>query len=212
MERRTLASPLPVLFRNEGESQGFTGYGSVYYDGTPETEYRIWDNYVERIMPGMFDRALREKHDVRGLFNHDSNIILGRSTSGTMLLSLDAKGLRYDIGYDQNDPDHVRLKAKMDRKDVTGSSFSFDPLEWTIREDGDLTIVEMTDCILYDVGPVTYPAYEGANSGMRALKRSDAEAYRDELVRLKAKPSDVDKFLQERRREILAQKAALTKM
>ena len=212
MERRTLASPLSVQFRNEGEKQKIFGYGSVYYDVTPETEYRIWDNYVERIMPGMFDRAIREQHDVRGLFNHDSNIILGRSTSGTMLLALDSKGLRYEIDYDPNDPDHVRVKAKMDRKDVTGSSFSFDPMEWTIREEGDLTVVEMRDCVLYDVGPVTYPAYEGANSGMRALKRSDAEAYRDELQRMKANPTEVDRFLQERRRELLKRMDALAKI
>src|ERR1700728_2523684 len=81
--------------RSDGTSE-ICGYGAVFYDGTPDTEYPMWPGAVERIMPGAFDRALRED-DVRGLFNHDPNLLLGRTASGTMRLRVDDVGLWYSI-------------------------------------------------------------------------------------------------------------------
>ena len=213
MERRSLACPLPVQFRSEGEKRAFVGYGSVFFNGTPETEYRIWDDYIERIMPGTFDRAIRESQDVRGLFNHDSNFILGRSTAGTLTLSIDAKGLRYEMPFDEKDPDHVKVASKMERGDVSGSSFSFVPTSWVYRVEDEITYCEITDCDLYDVGPVTFPAYEGATSGMRALRRELAEASRQEaLAWRESQGKDLDQFLLERRRDLVQQKGLLSKI
>ena len=74
------------------------GYAAVYYDGTPGTEYKLWDGFIERIAPGAFDRALKED-DVRCFFNHDPNWVLGSTGAEppTLQLSSDIVGLRYQV-------------------------------------------------------------------------------------------------------------------
>ncbi|WP_134736933.1 HK97 family phage prohead protease, partial [Escherichia coli] len=66
------------------------GYGSVFNSRSEP----LW-GFREIIKPGAFDDVLND--DVRGLFNHDPNFILGRSSAGTLSLSVDERGLRYDI-------------------------------------------------------------------------------------------------------------------
>lgn len=66
------------------------GYGSVFNSRSEP----LW-GFREIIKAGAFDDVLGD--DIRGLFNHDPNFILGRSASGTLSVSVDDKGLRYDI-------------------------------------------------------------------------------------------------------------------
>lgn len=161
------------------------GMAAVYYrDGDTATEYWLWDDIVERLMPGCFDRAISEAHDARALFNHDSNQLLGRVSSGTCRLSLDSTGLAYEIDADPNDPDSQRVAAKIDRGDVNGSSFGFIPraVRWLEEklDSGDwLYIREVVDVDLFDVGPVTWPAYSGTTAGRssapsRAIDSADS--------------------------------------
>lgn len=189
-ERRFLsaaACPVKLEERADGKSAKISGYGAVFYDGTPGTEYQLWDNYFERIMPGAFDRAVRENDDVRGLFNHDPNQILGRSSAGTMKLTVDGKGLQYDI--DAGDTTVARdVTQHLKRKDVTGSSFSFTPTEerWVKTGEGKdkRFIREIVSVRLYDVGPVTFPAYEATTSAARAA--GDVDEARRSLQKFEA--------------------------
>lgn len=148
-----------------------TGYAAVFYDGTGPTEYEMYSDMIERIAPGAFDDAIKTD-DVRGLFNHDPNELLGRNISGTMKLIADQKGLRYEI-----DPGETTVAKDvlehLRRGDVTGSSFGFQAVEtrWTDikKPDGkDVSIRELLKVRLYDVGPVTFPAYTGSLAGVRA--------------------------------------------
>lgn len=177
MERRFLAlksHPVKIHKRAEGAPASIVGYGAVFYNAAdPGTQYEWqgWSGtYRERIMPGCFDRALRED-DVRGLFNHDPNCVLGRISAGTMKLSIDMTGLLYDI----NPPATTAARDVMesiDRGDITGSSFAFVPTEirWTeLMEDSQTIMIrEIMQAELYDVGPVTYPAYGASTTGIRA--------------------------------------------
>ena len=165
------------------------GYAAVFYDANvPGTEYQLWEDVVERVMPGCFDRAIRDGDDCRALYNHDSNLILGRTKSGTCRLSVDKKGLRYEADL----PDTVYAKdlvTVMQRNDVDGSSFSFEVLEQTRREmktaDGKyLLIRELNQVRLYDVSPVVYPAYTATESGVRG--QPGAEAVRKEMMEWRA--------------------------
>jgi hypothetical protein len=178
MERRYAYLPQArarIQQRAEGESPLIVGYASVFYDGTERTEYRLWTDFSERIMPGAFDRALSESHDVRALFNHDSNLVLGRTSAGTCKLSVDKVGLRYEI--EAPDTQTARdLQVSLNRGDVTGSSFSFNPTNTLYREEGEMLYAEITDVDLFDVGPVTFPAYEATSSGVRAQLRAAGEA------------------------------------
>jgi len=149
---------------DEQKVRTIAGYGAVFYrEGDPGTEYQLWDDMVERIMPGAFDRALRED-DVRSLFNHDPNFVLGRNTAQTLRLSIDAVGLRYEV-----DPPASRADVcdSVERGDVDGSSFMFEILEVVWREVEKLYIREIHQVKLWEVGPVVFPAYESSTAGLR---------------------------------------------
>ena len=175
MERRfisTAASPVTVEKRGDGGQRFIVGLGAVFHNADDEgTEFRLWDDVVERIMPGAFGGSLERPDDVRGLFNHDPDNLLGRNSAGTLSLSVDKRGLRYEIAVDENDPDHQRVVSKIERGDLTGSSFSFIPTDqrWIDGEEDEPDVREIHAVQLYDVGPVTFPAYESADSGMRAV-------------------------------------------
>lgn len=168
IERRfTKAGCAKVETREDGK-RVIVGYGAVFYrEGEPGTEYQLWTDLVERIAPTAFDRAIREAHDARGLFNHDPAWLLGRTTAGTMRLSVDGTGLRYEI--DAPDTTMGRdVVTMIERGDLTGSSFAFVPTRRVWIEEAERTVSVIEDVDLYDTGPVTYPAYEATTTGLRA--------------------------------------------
>ncbi len=171
IERRN-AFPVSLETRGDGKRM-LSGYGSVFYRaGVPGTEYRMFTDLWERIGLNAFDRALREKDDVRGLFNHDPNMILGRTAAGTMQLSVDETGLRYSIELPDTQVGRD-LAAAVARGDVSGSSFSFVPesVDWT--KDGEIDVRTINAVRLYDTGPVTFPAYEATTAGVRSQEGMD---------------------------------------
>jgi HK97 family phage prohead protease len=128
-------------------------------------------SFYEEIAPGAFDDVLGL--DVRGLFNHDPNYLLGRTASGTLRLSVDARGLAYEI--DPPDSQTVRdlVLAPLTRGDMSGSSFTFRIADggesW--REEGGVVIRTITRIAeLRDVGPVAFPAYPDAKAAQRSLE------------------------------------------
>jgi uncharacterized protein len=166
--------------RNDSDSKVIRGYGAVFYNPDDAgTEYWLWDDMVERIMPGAFDRVLNEAQDVRCLFNHDMNYVLGRTASGTCRLAVDAIGLYYESDESPTDPQWQSVASKLARGDVSGSSFSFWPRttvwETTKVDERSIDIRWIKEMeIVYDVGPVTFPAYEAASSS-RSIQSPERE-------------------------------------
>ena len=128
--------------------------------------------FREIIKPGAFDGVLGD--DVRALFNHDPNYILGRTASNTLRLSVDDTGLLYDIEAPDTQTVRDMILAPLKRGDVTQSSFQF-----TVARDGDywyqdeegIVVREVTRIArLFDVGPVTLPAYPDTNAASRGLQ------------------------------------------
>ncbi len=120
--------------------------------------------FIERIRPGAFARVLKSKPDVRCLFNHDANNILGRTSAGTLALSEDSQGLKFSCELPDTQFANDLWKS-ISRGDVCGCSFAF-----TVRSDTwpTATTREIVDIEkLYDVGPVTYPAYESTSVDAR---------------------------------------------
>lgn len=165
---------LRILPKREAETKRLSskgverieGYAARFFNRLERgTEYHLGGKVYERLRPGCFDRAIREKHDVRCLFNHGSDNLLARTVNGTCKLSVDDKGLRYSFLVDFTDPDHQRVLAKIDRGDLSGSSFAFQPLkvDWEILPDGR-QIRWVADVMLVDVGPVSYPAYSATTA------------------------------------------------
>jgi len=188
IERRYISNPaLPVRVETrEDGKRVIVGYASVFYRAdNPGTEYELWPGVLERIGLGAFDRAIKDRHDARGLFNHDPSLLLGRVGAGTVRLAVDATGLRYEI-----DPPDTQVGrdvlVSLERGDLTGSSFAFQVRgdEWQHGKGGAPDIRTILDVDLLDVSPVTYPAYEATSTGLRSC--DGIEAARAEHAKAKA--------------------------
>jgi HK97 family phage prohead protease len=175
IERRDFAfeddNELVIESRADGRSS-IIGYAAVYNRLSLDL-----GGFREEIMPGAFDRILnrqRGKQDVVALFNHDSNIVLGRTSSGTLELSSDDKGLRYVVTPPMSRADVMEL---IQRRDVRGSSFAFtvgkDGEAFRTGEDGGAVRQIREVSGLYDVGPVLVPAYP-ATSATVAMRSYEA--------------------------------------
>jgi HK97 family phage prohead protease len=125
--------------------------------------------FRERIAPGAFAKTITSG-DVRALFNHDSNIVLGRNKSGTLRLSEDSAGLAFEVDAPQTQLVRDMVLAPIARGDVNQCSFGFYTLQdkWA-KIDGEWvrTLLEVE---LFDVSPVTYPAYPQTDVGVRSLQ------------------------------------------
>lgn len=164
IERRALAG---VEVRAEGEP-GISGYAAVYNSLSEE----LW-GFREVILPGAFDRALKEKHDVRALVNHDPNQIIGRTKSGTLKLSVDEKGLRAEIAPPDTQVGRD-VMASLKRGDLDGMSFAFRTIKDQWRTEEGQEIRELVDVELLDVSVVAYPAYSATSVSARALEHVKA--------------------------------------
>lgn len=170
VERRTIESPLE--FRKDEEGEFFEGVAAVF-DTTTDL-----GRFTESIDKRAFDDVIDS--DVRGLFNHDPNIVLGRTKSGTMKIILNDKELRYKIKYNPNDPDHVRVMEKVKRGDIAQSSFAFQAKEdkWDVRNGKDHRHVTKLKKWA-DVSPVTYAAYDNTNVAARSLDKINEDHKKD---------------------------------
>ena len=127
--------------------------------------------FKERIEPGAFDDVL--DNDVRAYFNHDPNFLLGRVSAGTLRLGVDEKGLRYELDI-PNTSVGRDLKENMKLGNITQSSFAFTLGKggdsWERSEDGaDIRVIHKVDR-LYDVSPVSLPAYPSADNLALAVR------------------------------------------
>lgn len=177
MERRQLGLGVEEV-RAEGEKPRLSGYAAVFYAGSPETEYRLWEGAVERFSPGAFTFA----DDVLAVFNHNPERILGRVSSGTLQVRMDAKGLRYEI--DPGDTSTARdVREYVRRGDLSGSSIGFEVLpggeEW--QKEGSLDVRVISRARVFELGPVVEPAYAGTSAEARAV--GSVEAARESLDR-----------------------------
>ncbi|AEU36173.1 HK97 family phage prohead protease [Granulicella mallensis] len=139
--------------------------------------------WTESIDPHAFDAIMMTNPDVRALWNHNPDHVLGRTLSGTLKLNLDSRGLAYVI-----DPPNTTLAndliVSMRRKDVTQSSFGFKVKrdQWTEQPDGSITrrILEFQE--LLDISPVTYPAYAQTSSQARNMPSTMPAELRSKII------------------------------
>lgn len=212
MERRSFAV---VELRVEGdEKPKIKGHAAIFNS----LSEKMWD-FREMIEPGFFKDVLQD--DVRGLFNHDSNIVLGRTTSGTLDLEEDELGLRVEIDPPSTTLVNDMVLEPMRRGDVNQMSFGFsvkskmagdeeDGDEWVRTGDEVVRVLKAGGCKrLYDVSPVTYPAYPETSVAVRSRfeefqkdhpgKRMDPDA---EAVEAAKREAQVRRMARRRRMEL----------
>jgi HK97 family phage prohead protease len=184
IERRTTVSDATVEYRDMGNGEKkpvISGYAAVF-----NSESRNLGGFVETIHPNAFDDVLAEGPDVIGVFNHDRNLLLGRTGNGTMKLMKDPYGLRYEITPNENTSIGRDVIEWVRDRTVVGSSFAF-----AIRRDnGDSWSTDPQRGIrkrevraiglLEDVGPVVRPAYDTSSVvvSRRAIEMALGESHR----------------------------------
>lgn len=170
LERRTTTGE--VESRAQGSNIYVEGYASVF-----ESRSGNLGGFVEKVRNTAFNKTVKEA-DVRALWNHDPQYVLGRTSAKTLDVSVDNNGLYYrallpNTSYGKD------LAELLERRDVRESSFTFFKVqdEWDLTEDGypQRSLVEVG---LIDVAPVTFPAYEDATSGVARRAALDGLAKR----------------------------------
>lgn len=155
------------LEARDDKSPVIKGHAAVFEE---RTSIPFW-GFDEMVARNAFTETIKQD-DVRALFNHDANFVLGRNISKTLRLSEDNKGLAIEI--DPPDTQVARdLIHLLKRGDISQMSFAFqiEKESWEKGEEGksDLRILEKVK--LYDVSIVTYPAYEGTDAGLRSYNK-----------------------------------------
>ena len=168
--------------REDGEDIYIEGYFAVF-----NSTYELWPGATESIAPGAFDESVSD--DVRALYNHNTDIVLGRTSAGTMEIKQDSRGLWGRVKLNRNDTDAMNAYARIARGDITGCSFGFDiaAQETDYREDGSVhwTITKVSP--LYEISPCTFPAYQDTTVSARKrdldeLKRKRAEVWKHQAL------------------------------
>jgi uncharacterized protein len=169
MERRYVDAELRAA--DDGGRRRLSGYAAVFNSQSEDL-----GGFREVIKPGAFKRALATKPDVKALFNHDPNRVLGRTTNGTLALVEDERGLRVDITLPETataEEVHALVRGGY----VSQMSFAFSVGE--AGEQWNKRLRTLTDVNLFDVSVVTDPAYRATEVSARALAaaaESDQEA------------------------------------
>lgn len=165
-ELRTISTQIE-LRADENGSAVLEGYAAVF-----NQEADIMGMWKERIRPGAFTDTLKRGDPVYALFNHDPSQVLtvnvrGDGSHGGLYLHEDRTGLKTTIHPDDTDIGN-RVTTLVRNKTIHKMSFAFmvEDEIWS-RKDG-VDIREITRAKLFDVSPVTYPAYEGTSISARA--------------------------------------------
>jgi len=161
-ERRAfLASELRIESR-DGDAEKIRGHAAVFNELSENL-----GGFRERVAPGAFTESLK-RDDVRALFNHDPNFLLGRNRAGTLELNEDGTGLEVII--EPPDAQYARdLMVSIKRGDISQMSFGFRTLldDWEFQ--GGVAVRTLREVQLFDVSPVTFPAYPQTDVAVRAM-------------------------------------------
>jgi len=167
--RHFFSEELRAVEESDGEPK-IEGYPAMFNKYSEDL-----GGFVEKIAPGAFKKSLRDGADVRALWNHDSNYVLGRTKSGTTKLREDDKGL-YMINRPPNTQWARDLMVSIGRKDVTQMSFGFWVVdeEWKERKDKP-PVRTLNEVELVDVSVVTFPAYPDTSVALRSMQEWQKE-------------------------------------
>lgn len=182
IERRAFVVEGLELRASDGGGQRLVGHAAVFNQLSDDL-----GGFREQVAPGAFADAIANKDDVRALFNHDPNFVLGRTASKTLVLAEDARGLLIDILLPDTPTVNDLVIAPIKRSDVSQMSFAFGVRpggqDWAKNEDG-VNIRTLKRLRLFDVSPVTFPAYPQTDVAVRSLQawRDAARPWRPNLL------------------------------
>ena len=148
-----------------------------------DSETELYPGVFEQVSPESVDDSL-ENEDIRSLFNHDDNLVLGRTGNNTLKLRKDEKGLFGQVIINKDDSEAVNAYARIKRGDVVGCSFGFMPIDQDYAENGERTDITIRKMRLFEVSPCVFPAYPQTEISAR---KTDVEKFRKEQLENKKK-------------------------
>ena len=158
MERRTLKMK-DMKVRERDGARYLEGYFAVF-----DKEYQVWDDWIETIAPGAFANTLASGRDVKALWNHNHDIVLG----STAALREDNIGLFGSILINEKDQDALNAHARVERGDVDGCSFGFNIVRMEESWVDDVYRTRILEVELFEISPCTFPAYMDTSISARA--------------------------------------------
>lgn len=174
MERRII-DRAEFQTREENGKRYLDGYFAVFNE-----PYEVFPGWIEEIAPGAFSRSLREGKDVKVLWNHNDDIVLGSTGNRTASLTEDEHGLHGPVEINEEDQDAKNAFARVARGDVRGCSFGFAIREMEERwDENGIYHTRLTDIDLYEVSPCTFPAY--TQTSIQARAKESLEKARETL-------------------------------
>jgi HK97 family phage prohead protease len=175
----------------EIEKRDDSGIGDLFLEGyfaVFDSIYELWPGATESIAPGAFSDCI--SGDVRALYNHDANLVMGRTTAATLELKEDSRGLYGKIKINRDDSDAMNAYSRIQRGDVTQCSFGFDIEKEEFRDNGDgschWTILKVNP--LWEISPCVFPAYQETTVSARKhdyeqIKKRELDKWREESRR-----------------------------
>lgn len=150
---------VPVKFETR-EATGQTGPVIAGHFAVFDSPYEMYPGCIEQFARGAFASTLGD--DIRALVDHDTRLVLGRTTVGTLILREDYHGLYGEIKINEADTDAMNLYARNQRGDVSQCSIGFDIIaeDYVVSPDGQSCTWTIREVKLYEVSVVTFPAYE----------------------------------------------------
>lgn len=182
-ERRQMRTADAEFITREGTDSSnpcIEGYFAVF-----NSNYDLGYGMSESIARGAFDGTISD--DVRALINHDTTLVLGRTSAHTLELRQDEHGLWGHIDINPNDTDAMNLYARVQRGDVTQCSFGFDILDEETEFRGEDEVHWTIKAVkLYEVSCCTFPAYQETSISARQadleeIKKRSLEAWKEKM-------------------------------
>jgi HK97 family phage prohead protease len=151
-----------------------SGYAIVYNSQSVDL-----GGFVETVATGALTRSLTDNPDVLCLRDHKQELLLGRTTSGTLTLTDDATGLRFSCSLPATSAGND-LAESLRRGDIDSCSFGFFTVKdsWLVNDNGDASRT-LLDVDLFEISIVSFPAYEATSASIRTAPlevRSKIEA------------------------------------
>lgn len=166
-ETRTVDITNITTRSKDDEPLKISGYAAVF-----NSRASIGDFFDEEIAPGAFKRTLKDNDDIRALFNHDWSVVLGRTKAGTLKLSEDERGLKFDLEL-PNTTAGRDLAESMERGDINQCSFGFYATEETWDYNSEPALRTVNEAELYEISVVSIPAYDDTEAALVRSKEID---------------------------------------
>ena len=164
-EKRMLRAAASEFETRDDDGPVIEGYFAVFGQN-----YELTSDMSESIAPGAFRDTL--SGDIRALINHDTSLVLGRTTSHTLELREDSRGLWGRIRINPKDTDAMNLYERVKRGDVSQCSIGFDILNEDVTfDDAGKTHWTINEIKLYEVSCCTFPAYTETAISARSIER-----------------------------------------